>query len=173
MNEVNELPPARDWQPTQEWSEPEEYSIRITRNLSYFLSADEDDFDVEEALAFLHDMKIELAIYYARIEGLQKLEKKCKEAIRATGEVPDVENVVVKFGKPRKQIYAYTKKLVECAAKENVGETIERLGELHDQLTPEGQEVLMEIRQEFARRYMPLSDFFYEKDVSASIKIEV
>lgn len=164
---MNERPLIR------EWEEPDDHGIKITRNLSYFLNADEDDFDVEEAIEFIRDMKIELAIYYARIEGLQKLEKKCKEYIRATGEIPDVAGAVVKFGKPSKRFFAHTKKLVECAARDNMGETIERLIELHAQLTPEGQEILTEIRQEFAKRYMPLSSFFYEKDISPSIKIEV
>lgn len=159
--------------PVREWEEPEDYSTSIKRSLSYFLNAGEDEFDVGEAIEFIMEMKIELAMYYARIEGLQKLEKKCKEYIRETGEVPDVEGAVIKFGKPSKRFMPYTKKLVESAAKDNMGETIERLGELHDQLTPEGQEMLTEIRQEFAKRYTPLSSFFYEKDISPSIKIEV
>ena len=144
-------------------------------SINYFINLSDEEFELElaDALTFIKDMKIELAIYYARIEALQKLEQKCKEAIRATGEAPEVEGVVVKFGKPSKRFMPYTKKLVESAAKDNMGETIERLGELHDQLTPEGQEMLTEIRQEFAKRYTPLSSFFYEKDISPSIKIEV
>lgn len=161
-----------DFQPVREWEEPESYTPK--RNLSYFLSADEDEFDVDEALAFLKEMKMELAMYYAMIEGLQKLEKKIKEAIRETGEIPDVEGAIVKFGKPSKRTMVYTKKLVECAAKDNMGETIARLAELEPALrTKRGKAILTEIRQEFAKRYMPLSSFFYEKDISPSIKIEV
>lgn len=159
----------------REWEEPETPEpFEIKKGLSYFLNADEDEFDVDEALVFLKDMKIELAIYYARIEALQKLEKKIKEAIRATGEIPEVEGIIVKFGKPSTRNYAYLKKLVESAEKDNMGETIERLAELHSHLrTKKAQKLLLEITQEFAERYMPLSSFFYEKDISPRITIKV
>lgn len=156
------------------WDEPEDTEKYVSdKGINYYLSIDIDDLDINEALAFIKDMKIELAVYYARIEALQKLEKKVKEAIRESGEIPEVEGVIVKFGKPSKRKFAYLNKLVESAAKDNMGETIARLSELEPMIrSNKGKAVLTEIRQEFAKRYMPLSSFFYEKDISPRITIE-
>lgn len=145
----------------------------MNKSVSDFLNCSLDELDLEEALTFVRDNKIELAMYYARIEALQKLEKKIKDAIRATGEVPEVEGVVVTFGKPSRRFMPYTQKLVECAEKENLGETIAKLGDLADHVSDlEGQDLLFEIRQDFAKGYIPLSSFFYVKEFSPAIKIK-
>lgn len=159
--------------PRREWVEPEEpQTVTISRSISYYLSQDAEELDIEECLAFIKEMKMELAIYYARIEALQKLEKKVKDAIRYSGEIPEVEGVVVKFGKPSTRTYTYTKKLIECAEKDNMEENLERLGELYDHLDDDGQVILREIRQDIASRYIPLRNFIYTKEISPRITID-
>jgi len=145
----------------------------MSKSISDYLNCPLDKLDLEEALEFVRDMKIELAMYYARIEALQKLEAKIKEGIRESGEIPEVKGVIIKFGAPSQRYMTYTQKLVESAERENLGETIEKLGDLvthiHD---TEGQDLLFNIRQEFAKGYMPLSSFFYIKKISPAIRIE-
>lgn len=159
----------------QGWEEEEPEPIQNPSpwyKLGGMLSADEDSFDLEEALAFLREFNEEFGLYKSKFDLIDKLEKKCKVHIRNTGEVPDVSGVTVKFGKPSKRNFAYLKKLVECAEKDNMGETIARLAELGPALrTKKGKALLVEITQEFAKQYMPLSNFYYEKDISPSIKI--
>ena len=140
--------------------------------LGGLLSADDDEFDLEQALTFLRDITEEFSIYLAKFEAIKKLQDKCKEYIRDTGESPDVPGVVLKFGKPSKRKFAYLKKLVESAEKEHMGETIARMAELYPHLrTKKAKALLADITQEFAKQYMPLSSFFYEKDINPSIKI--
>jgi hypothetical protein len=166
-----------NWEPVREWEEPEPEPEPIANpspwyKLGGILSADEDTFDLEEALIFLREFDDEFGRYKAKFDLIDKLEKKCKEYIRSTGEVPDVPGVTVKFGKPSKRKLPYTKQLIEMSARDDeIKGAIARLEELHSHLTPEGQEVLVEIRQTFAKRYMPLSSFYHEKDISPNIKI--
>lgn len=159
----------------QGWEEEEPEPIQDPSpwyRLGGMLSADEDEFDLEEALNFLLAFNDEFGLYKAKFDLIDKLEKKCKEYIRDTGEAPDVPGVTLKFGKPSKRNFAYLKMLVESAEKEHMGETIERLAELYPHLrSKKAKALLTEITQEFAKQYIPLSSFFYEKDISPSIRI--
>lgn len=162
-----------EWKPVREWEEPEEYSLAIKKGINHYLSIDIEQLDVNEVLEFIRDMKMELAIYYARIEALQKLEKKAKEAIRYSGEIPDVEGVIVKFGKPFSRTMVHTKMLVESAKKDPVPGAREKMVGLHDHIhDTEGRALLEEIQVALSK-HIPLEKFLYDRDISPSIKIEV
>lgn len=55
-----------------------------------------DTFDIVKALTAFRDQSIEAAVY---LETISNLEKKCKAYIKATGEVVEVEGVILKFSK--------------------------------------------------------------------------
>ena len=154
-----------------EWEEPRVISP-VKKGINYYLHADEDEFNVDEALAFVKEIKMELAIQYATIEAIKKLEKKCKEAIRATGEIPEVEGVIVKFGKPSTRTMVHTKKLIDMAASDPVPPARERMEELHHHMrTKKGEKILQEIRAELSR-HIPLHKYIYQRDISPRITIE-
>ena len=55
-----------------------------------------DDFDLEESLTKLRDVSVEMAVY---LEVVNTLKKRCHAYIKETGEVAQVEGVILKFSK--------------------------------------------------------------------------
>ena len=65
----------------------------MTANIAYFLELEDEDFDLNEAMEYYRDMKVEIAPYEDRGKYLKKLDKRIKDYIKSHGQVPLVSNV--------------------------------------------------------------------------------
>ena len=65
----------------------------MTKNIAYFLELEDGEFDLDEAMEYYRDMKVESAPYEDHAKYLAKLDKRIKEYIKASGQVPQVSNV--------------------------------------------------------------------------------
>ncbi len=66
-------------------------------NIAFFLETPDDAFDLDAAMAYFRDMKVELVAYEAQSKYLAKLEKRIKIYIKTYGQIPDVDKVETKI----------------------------------------------------------------------------
>ena len=62
-------------------------------NIADFLELEDEDFDLDEAMEYMRDMRVETDPHAQLIKYLAKLDKKIKNYIRTYGQVPQVKNV--------------------------------------------------------------------------------
>lgn len=69
----------------------------MTENISFFLETPDDMFDLDAAMVFYRDMKVEIAAYEAQSKYLAKLDKRIKDYIKTYGQLPNVDKVETKI----------------------------------------------------------------------------
>ena len=67
--------------------------LSMKKNIAYFLELENGEFNLDEAVAFYRDMKVEIAHHETLLKFLGKLDKKIKDFIKETGQMPQVDNV--------------------------------------------------------------------------------
>lgn len=102
----------------------------MDKNIAYFLELENGEFELNEAVEFLRDMRVELAPQAAIGKYLGKLEKKIKDYMRDTGQMPVVDKVkaqvVLKKNTKKIEVFA-----VELLAQDL---TLEGHGDIADRL---------------------------------------
>lgn len=102
----------------------------MNKNIAYFLELENGEFELNEAVEFLRDMRVELAPHTALNKYLGKLETKIKDYMRDTGQVPVVDKVkaqvIPKKNTKRIEVFA-----VELLAQDL---TLEGHGDIADRL---------------------------------------
>lgn len=62
-------------------------------NIAYFLELEDEDFDLNRAMKYYRDMKVELFAYEEQSKFFKKLETRIKNYIKASGQLPQVSKV--------------------------------------------------------------------------------
>jgi hypothetical protein len=78
-----------------------------------YIELDEDEFDVNEAIQFVVDIRAEMALFIENIRMLDKLENRIKKHIKDTGEMPDVDGAKIKVIHKKEQLRIKRGKLPE------------------------------------------------------------
>lgn len=86
----------------------------MNKNIAYYLELENGEFELNEAVSFLRDMRVELAPHTALSKYLGKLELKIKNYMRETGQVPVVDKVKAQviLRKPTERIEVMAVKLL-------------------------------------------------------------
>lgn len=71
--------------------------MRVSNKISDTIELDDNEFDINEAVELLRDLKIELAMELEIGRSLTKLEKRIKDYMKLYGEIPDVDGVTAKI----------------------------------------------------------------------------